>query len=178
VRWNSGRPAQFSARTARLVDTIVLGAAQETCAYSLRIEHFGRSGDSDLAYRSQIFGGDRFDTENAVAALILRRDDGDGVPEPASDVELGRDDDPRSFDNTWALDNSVTQSVADGEVQYWLCIATTPQPPGPAAPLTIFASQPTLFDAHVFGLLRGVVDSTASGQVRLISPRVFRDGME
>ena len=150
----------------------MLDRAKETCIASMRAEHLGRAGDSDIRYRFQFGSSSRFDPD---IALIVRRDDGDGQPEPAQDPEIGRNPQMRSFDNTWAVAMTTRQSFAEGSVQYWLCLGTVAKATVPQ-PFTVGVGGGDFDDAHAQGFLHARREGSVA--VAILPTRVFADGLE
>jgi hypothetical protein len=172
------RPAQFLLRETSASGPLVIERSIETCYRSLDFTPLGRVGDAELEVDHVVLDLDTELLGDTIASAVLRRDDGDGVPEPAQDAVVAA---PES-DAKGLLDKQILLSrlpgalgarVAQGEqAQFWFCLQPGPQLTHRSGLLLPRASFADTQGVRVEGLRRGAAQPSAR------SATLFRHGFD
>lgn len=167
----------------RQENAIALTTGRELCPRFVDVDHLGRAGDSDLIVAEYRIEMSAADAAGVVEALILRRDDGDGVPEPDADVELARDASPAGADFEWQLTVPPTTAAARIRTletsRYWLCVKA--RSPLPATSQSIKLLRPEIdlrdADAGIRAVQSGFIPNNTTGTT-ITTAALFGDGFE
>ncbi|MBB5207877.1 FG-GAP repeat domain-containing protein [Chiayiivirga flava] len=179
------RPFQFLLRLRDEPTQRLIGEGTESCPYALALDHLGHPGEGPMGVSSLRVDVPDFSTPALIGALVLRRDDGDGVPEPDDDTELGRDAlaeiNEVATGMRWTLDvppAAADAAVLPGSALHWLCVLGPPRIANTRLRLGIVQTQARLVDLEGGVAVDGLQRNAIAPGFELRARRVFSDGLE
>lgn len=179
------RPFQFLLRLRDEPSQRLVGEGIESCPWKLELDHLGRPGDGPLGFAGLRVDVGDFITPAMIGAVVLRRDDGDGVPEPDEDAELARDAtaaiNELNFGMRWDLEVPPDHPAADvlpGTADHWLCVLGPPRIGNTRLRLGGIQLQARLADLDGGVPVEGLQRNSVAPGFGLAVRRVFSDGLE
>lgn len=179
------RPFQFLLRLREEPSQRLIGDGTESCPWKLELDHLGHPADGPMGIASLRVDVGDFSTPAMVGALVLRRDDGDGVPEPDDDAELARDAtaEINELNSGMRWDLQVPSDSPDavalpGSADHWLCVLGPPRIGNTRLRSGGIQLQARLADLEGGVPVEGLQRNSVAPGFDLAARRVFSDGLE
>ena len=178
------RPFQYLLQARGIAAERLVGEGTESCPWLVELDHLGRANDGPMGFANLAVEVLDLISPSLIGAFVLRRDDGDGLPEPDQDTELARsavrESNELGFGVRWNLNvapGTADATVLPGSATHWLCVL---------GPDRIADTRLRLFGISLQAQLRDIDGDVPVGGLLRNAPiafalaplRVFSDGLE